>query len=63
MALADARRETRAPGVVVPGYIPFEGAHQAGIVTPARPQTAAIFVALDAVVGERAGARDHARPS
>ena len=49
VALATAT-ETRAPGVVVPGYIPFDGAHQAGIVTPTRPQTAAIFVALDAVV-------------
>ena len=49
VALATAT-ETRAPGVVVPGYIPFDGAHQAGIVTPTRPQTAAIFVALDVVV-------------
>ena len=37
----------------VPGYIPFDGAHQAGIVTPARPQTAAIFVALDAVISSK----------
>ena len=37
----------------VPGYIPFDGPHQSGIVTPARPQTAALFVALDAVVTSR----------
>ena len=36
-----------------PGYIPFDGPHQAGIVLPTRPQTAAIFVALDAVVGSK----------
>lgn len=36
-----------------PGYVPFDGVHQAGIVLPARPQTAAIFVAMDAVVASR----------
>jgi hypothetical protein len=33
-----------------------DGPHQAGIVLPTRPQTAAIFVTLDAVVGSSAGA-------
>ena len=47
------RPPTAAPTVTVPGYIPFGGDHQAGIVRPARPQNAAIFVALDAVVGSR----------
>ena len=44
----------RRPTVGVPGYIPFEGAHQRGVTDPARPQTAAIFVALDAVVDSKA---------
>ena len=52
VALATAA-EPKTPTVAVPGYIPFEGPHQSGIVTPNRPQTAAIFVALDAVVGSR----------
>ena len=47
LALGDRAAGAGRP---VPGYIPFDGAHQAGIVTPSRPQTAAIFVALDAVV-------------
>ncbi len=34
----------------IPGYIPFDGKHQAGIVMPGRPQPAALFVAMDAVV-------------
>ena len=37
-----------------PGYIPFDGPHQSGVVLPSRPQTAAIFVTLDAVVGSKA---------
>ncbi len=37
-----------------PGYIPFDGAHQSGVVLPLRPQTAAIFVTLDAVVASKA---------
>jgi deferrochelatase/peroxidase EfeB len=37
-----------------PGYIPFDGAHQSGIVLPPRPQTSAIFVAMDAVIGSKA---------
>ena len=41
-----------APGTI-PGYIPFDGAHQAGIVTPARPQAAALFVAMDLVVASQ----------
>lgn len=52
MALASATTE-RAPTLAVPGYIPFDGPHQAGIVTPTRPQSAALFVALDVVVGSR----------
>ena len=36
-----------------PGYIPFDRSHQSGVVLPTRPQTAAICVALDAVVGSK----------
>ena len=53
VAIASAAPDDRRPSVAVPGYIPFGGDHQAGIVSPVRPQTAAIFVALDAVVGSR----------
>jgi deferrochelatase/peroxidase EfeB len=54
VALASAVAPARVTATgTVPGYIPFDGAHQAGIVTPARPQTAAIFVALDAIVTSR----------
>jgi deferrochelatase/peroxidase EfeB len=49
VALATAA-EGRAPAVAVPTYVPFDGAHQAGIVSPTRAQAAAIFVALDVVV-------------
>jgi deferrochelatase/peroxidase EfeB len=44
----------RRPTIGVPGYIPFEGTHQHGITDPSRPQTAAIFVALDAVIDSKA---------
>jgi len=53
VAIAAAAPEERGPRITIPGYIPFGGDHQAGIVSPARPQTAAMFVALDAVVGSR----------
>ena len=53
VAIAAAAPEERGPTLAVPGYIPFGGDHQAGIVSPARPQSAAMFVALDAVVGSR----------
>ena len=52
VAIATAA-ETKPPKLVVPGYVPFDGPHQAGIVTPARVQTSAIFVALDAVVSSK----------
>ena len=52
VALASAA-ETHGPTLTVPGYVPFKGDHQAGIVSPVRPQAAAMFVSLDAVVGSR----------
>ena len=52
VALASAS-ETHGPTLALPGYIRFKGGHQAGIVTPVRPQAAAIFVSLDAVIGSR----------
>jgi deferrochelatase/peroxidase EfeB len=54
-ALAVDGSRDRRPSIGVPGYIPFHGAHQAGITSPVRPQTAALFVAMDAVVGGKAG--------
>jgi deferrochelatase/peroxidase EfeB len=53
VALGGAAPTAQASGTE-PGYIPFDGPHQAGIVLPTRPQTAAIFVTLDAVVGSKA---------
>ena len=53
LASVVAPEKTTAAGPV-PGYVPFDGEHQAGIVTPIRPQAAALFVALDAVVTSRA---------
>ncbi len=52
VALGGAAPAAQASGTE-PGYIPFDGPHQAGIVLPTRPQTAAIFVTLDAVVGSK----------
>jgi deferrochelatase/peroxidase EfeB len=53
VALGGTAPTARASGTE-PGYIPFDGPHQAGIVLPTRLQTAAIFVTLDAVVGSTA---------
>jgi deferrochelatase/peroxidase EfeB len=54
LAIATAAEAPARPsGGPIPGYIPFDGVHQAGIVTPSRPQTAAIFVAMDLVVASR----------
>ncbi len=52
VAIAHAA-DDEAPAIKVAGYVPSTGVHQAGIVTPSRPQTAAMFVALDAVVESR----------
>lgn len=52
VAIATAA-EDKSPAIKVAGYVPSDGVHQAGIVTPVRPQTAALFVALDAVVESR----------
>lgn len=55
LALASVAAPERATAAgPIPGYLPFDGAHQAGIVTPLRPQAAALFVALDAVVTTKA---------
>jgi deferrochelatase/peroxidase EfeB len=51
-ALASTSSTARATNAL-PGYIPFDGPHQAGIVTPGRPQPAALFVAMDAVVASK----------
>ena len=48
-ALASPPSAARATNLL-PGFIPFDGPYQAGIVTPARPQPAALFVSMDAVV-------------
>ena len=53
VALGGSAPAAQASGTE-PGFIPFDGPHQAGIVLPTRPQTAAIFVTLDAVVGSKA---------
>ena len=53
VALGSAAPAAQASGTE-PGYVPFDGPHQSGIVLPSRPQTAAIFVTLDAVIGSKA---------
>jgi deferrochelatase/peroxidase EfeB len=55
VALASVAMPAKATAAgPVPGYLPFDGIHQAGIVNPLRPQAAALFVALDAVVSSKA---------
>jgi deferrochelatase/peroxidase EfeB len=39
----------------LPSTVPFEGRHQAGIIIPAVPQAASLFVAFDVVARDRAG--------
>jgi deferrochelatase/peroxidase EfeB len=51
---AGTHSETAPPLIPLPAYQPFDGAHQSGIVTPGRPQTAAMVVAFDAVIGTKA---------
>ena len=53
VALGGAAPTASASGTE-PGYVAFDGIHQSGVLLPARLQTAAIFVTLDAVIGSKA---------